>query len=115
MSIEQSLSQAPLGLNDVEIDNTPAIEIEIENPEGVKIGIDGVEIDLNLFWAYLLPLRVENLGSSDLLRDHAFPEKGEAHDLLPSNENEIDLPILENVQGQSTAQRCAMNHEHPNL
>mgnify|MGYP003704221807 CR=1 FL=1 len=46
MSIEQSLSQAPLGLNDVVIDNTPAIEIEIENPEGVKIGIDGVEIDL---------------------------------------------------------------------
>ncbi len=46
MSIEQSLSQAPLGLNDVEIDNTPAIEIEIENPEGVKIGIDGMEIDL---------------------------------------------------------------------
>lgn len=46
MSIEQSLSQAPLGLGDVVMDNMPAIEIEIENPDGVKIGIDGMEIDL---------------------------------------------------------------------
>jgi len=46
MSIEQSLSQAPLGLNALEMDDTPAMEIEIVNPEGVKIGIDGVEIDL---------------------------------------------------------------------
>jgi hypothetical protein len=46
MSIEQSLSQAPLGLQDIELDETPAMEIEIVNPEGVKIGIDGMEIDL---------------------------------------------------------------------
>ena len=46
MSIEQSLSQAPLGLQDIELDETPAVEIEIVNPEGVKIGMDGVEIDL---------------------------------------------------------------------
>ena len=46
MSIEQSLSQAPLGLQDIEIDETPAVEIEIVNPEGVKIGMDGIDIDL---------------------------------------------------------------------
>ena len=46
MSIEQSLSQAPLGLQDIELDESPAIEIEIVNPEGVKIDMDGVEIDL---------------------------------------------------------------------
>jgi len=46
MSIEQSLSQAPLGLDGIVMDDTPAIEIEIENPEGVKIGIDGMEIDM---------------------------------------------------------------------
>jgi len=46
MSIEQSLSQAPLGLSNLELDDTPAIEIEIENPEGVRIGLDGMEIDL---------------------------------------------------------------------
>ncbi len=46
MSIEQSLSQAPLGLQDIELDDTPAVEIEIINPEGVKIDMDGVEIDL---------------------------------------------------------------------
>jgi len=46
MSIERSLSQAPLGLNDLEMDDAPAMEIEIINPEGLKIGIDGVEVDL---------------------------------------------------------------------
>jgi hypothetical protein len=46
MSIEQSLSQAPLGLNALEMDDSPVMEIEIENPEGVKIGLDGMEIDL---------------------------------------------------------------------
>jgi len=46
MSIEQSLSQAPMGLNDLELDDTPALEIEIENPEGVRLNMDGVEIDL---------------------------------------------------------------------
>lgn len=46
MSIEQSLSQAPLGLNALEMDDTPAMEIEIVNPEGVKIDMNGMEIDL---------------------------------------------------------------------
>ena len=46
MSIEQSLSQAPLGLDMLEMDDSPAIEIEIVNPEGVKIDMDGLEIDL---------------------------------------------------------------------
>jgi hypothetical protein len=46
MSIEQSLSQAPLGLDSIVMDETPVIEIEIEDPEGVKIGIDGMEIEL---------------------------------------------------------------------
>ena len=46
MSIEQSLSQAPLGLNMLEMDDSPAFEIEIVNPEGVKIDMDGIEIDL---------------------------------------------------------------------
>ena len=44
--ISQSLSQAPMGLNDLETDNSPAIEIEIVNPEGVKLDMDGLEIDL---------------------------------------------------------------------
>ena len=46
MSIEQSLSQAPLGLNSLEMDDSPVMEIEIVNPEGVKIDMDGIEIDL---------------------------------------------------------------------
>jgi len=46
MSIEQSLNPAPMGLADVEIDDTPAVEIEIVNPEGVKIDMDGVEIEM---------------------------------------------------------------------
>lgn len=43
-SMTPSLYQAPEGLG--AIDMEPAIEIEIENPEGLKIGVDGVEIDL---------------------------------------------------------------------
>jgi hypothetical protein len=46
MSIEQSLSQAPMGLSDLELDDTPVIEIEIEDPEGVRLNMDGMEIDL---------------------------------------------------------------------
>ena len=42
-----SLSQAPLGLGALEdMGDEPMIEIEIENPEGVRIGMDGLEIDL---------------------------------------------------------------------
>jgi len=42
-----SLSQAPLGLSALEdMGDTPVIEIEIEDPEGVRIGLDGMEIDL---------------------------------------------------------------------
>ena len=42
-----SLSQAPLGLSALEdMGDMPMIEIEIEDPEGVRIGLDGMEIDL---------------------------------------------------------------------
>ena len=43
-NMDKALYSAPTGLDVVE--EAPALEIEIENPEGVKIGIDGVEIDL---------------------------------------------------------------------
>ena len=47
-SMVPSIGGAPLGLDlqGIVLDETPAIEIEIEDPEGVKIGIDGMEIDL---------------------------------------------------------------------
>jgi hypothetical protein len=43
-----SLSQAPLGLSalDDEMGDMPAIEIEIENPDGVVVGMDGIEIEI---------------------------------------------------------------------
>ena len=55
MAVDKSLSQAPLGLDATLATgmqpgvNTPAeyapdIEIEIEDPESVKIGVDGMEI-----------------------------------------------------------------------
>jgi hypothetical protein len=46
MSIEKSLNPAPLGLDALEMDDSPAMEIEIVNPEGLTIGVDGVEVDL---------------------------------------------------------------------
>jgi len=43
-----SLNPAPLGLDALSEDmgDMPVIEIEIEDPEGVRIGLDGMEIDL---------------------------------------------------------------------
>ena len=45
MAIDKSLYGAPEGIEALAMDEAP-IEIEIINPEGVSIGIDGVEIDL---------------------------------------------------------------------
>jgi hypothetical protein len=45
MSIEKSLYQAPVGLDSLPVEE-PEIEIEIEDPESVKIGIDGLEIEI---------------------------------------------------------------------
>lgn len=47
-SMVPSIAQAPMGLDfsDIVQDDTPAVEIMIENPDDVVIGIDGVEIDL---------------------------------------------------------------------
>jgi hypothetical protein len=44
MAIDKALYAAPQGLDTLE--EAPDMEIEIENPEGLKIGMDGIEIDL---------------------------------------------------------------------
>lgn len=47
--MEQSLYPAPLGLDaldEMPDSDEPAIEIEIENPDSVTVGIDGLEIEL---------------------------------------------------------------------
>ena len=44
MPIEKSLYQAPVGLDSI-VEEEP-IEIEIEDPESVKIGIGGMEIEI---------------------------------------------------------------------
>jgi hypothetical protein len=36
----------PLSIDDIQQDDTPAVEIMIENPDDVEIGIDGMTIDL---------------------------------------------------------------------
>ena len=48
MAMVPSIGGAPtgLGLEDIQQDDTPAIEIEIENPDDVTIGVGGLEIDL---------------------------------------------------------------------
>ena len=43
-SMDKGLYAAPLGL--AEMEDGPELEIEIEDPEEVRIGIDGLEIDL---------------------------------------------------------------------
>jgi len=46
MSIEKSLYQAPVGISALENDDMSDIEIEIEDPESVTIGMDGLEIEI---------------------------------------------------------------------
>jgi len=47
MAIEKALYQAPVGIDEEVVEGeSPEIEIEIENPEGVTIGMDGVEIEI---------------------------------------------------------------------
>ena len=45
MSIEKSLYQAPVGLEELAA-SEPDIEIEIVDPESVTIGMDGLEIEI---------------------------------------------------------------------
>ena len=44
MAIDKSLYAAPQGIQD--LPNLPAVEIEIEDPESVTIGIDGMELEI---------------------------------------------------------------------
>ena len=46
MAIEKALNPAPLGLSSDDMSMEPAIEIEIEDPERVEIGMGGLEIIL---------------------------------------------------------------------
>ena len=46
-SFDKSLYQAPMGLDDMGAAGDEAIEIEIVDPESVKIGIDGMEIEID--------------------------------------------------------------------
>ena len=48
MAIDKSLSQAPIGLDSMAPAGlgAPDLEITVDNPEGVHIGMDGLEIDL---------------------------------------------------------------------
>jgi hypothetical protein len=40
------MGMPPLSIDDIQQDDTPAVEIMIENPDDVEIGIDGLTIDL---------------------------------------------------------------------
>jgi hypothetical protein len=44
MAIDKALNQAPLGLQDGMLSDGPEIEIEIEDPEAVRIGVDGMPL-----------------------------------------------------------------------
>ena len=45
MAIDKALYQAPMGMEE-QVQGKPDLEIEIEDPEAVKIGIDGMEIEI---------------------------------------------------------------------
>ena len=83
MAIDKSLSQAPLGLNELdpeEMGDEPALEITIEDPESVEIGIDGEpllrieededEDDFDQNLAEVIPDSVLQMLTSDLVGDY---------------------------------------------
>ena len=45
MPVDKALYQAPQGLEAI-VGAEPDIEIEVEDPESVKIGVDGMEIEI---------------------------------------------------------------------
>ena len=83
MAIDKSFSQAPLGLNELdpeEMGDEPALEITIEDPESVEIGIDGEPIlrieegededDFDQNLAEFIPDSVLQTLTSDLVGDY---------------------------------------------
>ena len=46
MAIDKSLGQAPMGLDTALLDQEPALEIEVENPEAVNIKLGDIEIQI---------------------------------------------------------------------
>jgi hypothetical protein len=83
MAIDKSFSQAPLGLNELnpeEMGDEPALEITIEDPESVEIGIDGEPIlrieesededDFDQNLAEVIPDDVLQTLASDLTSDY---------------------------------------------
>ena len=55
MAIDKALYEAPMGLQALE---TEPLEIEIENPDSVSIGMDGIEVEIE-------PGRKEKTGIKD--------------------------------------------------
>ena len=49
MSIEQSLNPAPLGISSLVAEEEPVFEIEIDNPDGGRLDMDGIEIEIESF------------------------------------------------------------------
>lgn len=46
MAIDKAIGQAPLGITEEMMGGEPALEIEIEDPEEVKLRMDGIEIEI---------------------------------------------------------------------
>jgi hypothetical protein len=46
MAIDKAFNQAPLGMSEAALSQEPGIEIEIDNPDAVMIGIDGMELEI---------------------------------------------------------------------
>jgi hypothetical protein len=46
MAIDKAFNQAPLGMSEAALSQEPDIQIEIDNPDAVMIGIDGMELEI---------------------------------------------------------------------
>ena len=85
MAIDKALNQAPTGLNFTDItENEPGIEIEIEDPESVHIGIGGLEIEIE-------KVEISDEFSANLAEEMSSDElQSLASDLLADVQDDVD-------------------------
>ncbi len=79
MAIDKALYEAPVGIEELAAEEPPEIEIEIENPEAIRVGIDGetiielekedIEDDFNANLAEILDEGVLTTLADELLGD----------------------------------------------
>ena len=88
MPIDKGLYQAPQGLEAIVGSDDPGIEIEIEDPESVTIGMDGMEIEID----------------PDAMPEDEF-NKNLAEDMVPGDLQELAGDLAGSIDDDKSARK----------